>query len=142
MNTIKTVANLTCSRRNSGTIGFTVEDEHSGDKILELTIPLKEFALLVTGLGGIKSECEINPNANIVKKRVIEKVSCDRSIHYSKQDQKDLVQQHFEDYIAPLNEGWEIHTDGTTSQQNGKKHQYVIKRYTPVENVLDVERYY
>ncbi len=27
MNTIKTVANLTCSRRSSGTIGFTVGDE-------------------------------------------------------------------------------------------------------------------
>lgn len=142
MNKIKTVANLTCSRRNSGTINLTIEDEHSGDNILELTIPLKDFALLVTGLGGIKSECEINPDANIAKKRIVERVYCEKSVHYNKRDQKDLVQQHFEEHILPLQEGWEIHSDGTTSQQHGKEHQYVIKKYTPVENVLDVERYY
>ena len=142
MGKVKTVARLACSRRNSDTIGFIIEDEHSGDKILELTIPLKEFALLVTGLGGIKSECELNTDANIAKKRVVERVSCEKSIYYNKRDQKDLVQQHFEESIKPLQEGWEIHSDGTTSQQRGDKHEYVIKKYIPVEDVLDVERFY
>jgi hypothetical protein len=142
MSKIKTVANLSCSRTNRGTIGFTVEDEHSGDTILELTIPLKEFALLVTGLGGIKVECELNLDANVAKKRIVERVCCEKSVHYHKQDQKDLVQQHFDESIVPLLEGWEIHSDGIGSQQRGDKHEYVIKKYVPVENVLDVERCY
>lgn len=142
MGKVKTVANLTCSRGNSGTIGFIIEDGHSGDKILELTIPLKEFALLVTGLGGIKSKCELNTDANIAKKRVVERVSCEKSIYYNKRDQKDLVQQHFEESIKPLQEGWEIHSDGATSQQRGDKHEYVIKKYILVEDVLNVERFY
>lgn len=144
MGKVKTVANLTCSRRSSGTIGFIVEDEHSGDKILELTIFLKDFALLVTGLGGIKSECELNTDANIAKKRIVERAYCKRVYLSSggKQNQKDLVQQHFEENIKPLQEGWEIHSDGTTSQQRGDSHEYVIKKYIPVEDVSDVERFY
>lgn len=142
MGKIKTVANLTCSRGSSDNIGFIIKDEHSRDKILELTIPLKEFALLVTGLGGVKTKCELDTDANIAKKRIIERVHCEKVYLSSggKQGQKDLVQQHFEEHIRPLQEGWEIHSDGTTSQQRGDKHEYVIKKYVPVENVLDVER--
>ena len=144
MGKIKTVANLTCSRMNSGVIKFNISDEHSGDNILELSMSLKEFALLVTGLGGIKAECDIDPDANIAKKRITERAHCDKVLAYKdmKQAQKDLVKQHFEENILILNDGWEIHSDGTTSQQNNNKHEYIIKKYAPVEDVLNVERWY
>lgn len=142
MKKIETVVNMSLSRTSKDDIRFSVEDEHSGDRILEISMSPQEFALLVTGLAGIKGKAEIFPEANIAKKREVKRATCEKASYTSKQEQKDLVQEHFENNILPLHEGWEIKDDGTTSQQRGKEHEYILKRYVPVEDVYDVERYY
>lgn len=142
MKKIETIVNMSLSRTSRDSIRFSVEDEHSSDRILEICMTPKEFALLVTGLSGIKGTAEIFPEANIAKKREVKRATCEKTSYTSKQDQKDLVQEHFENNILPLHEGWEIKDDGTTSQQRGKEHEYILKRYVPVEDVYDVERYY
>lgn len=142
MKKIETVVNMSLSRTSRDSIRFSVEDEHSGDRILEVSMSPKEFALLITGLSGIKGNGEFFPEANVAMKRETKHVTCDKSIYYSKQDQKDLVQEHFENNILPLHEGWEIKDDGTSSKQNVNEHKYILKRYVPVEDVYDVERYY
>lgn len=142
MSKIETVVNMSLSRTNKGVVLLSIEDEHSGDRILDIDMSLEELSLLITGFGGVKGAAKFFSGSNIAKKREVKSVTCDKTPSFSKQDQKELVQEHFENNIVPLNEGWVIHDDGTRSQQNSKDHRYILKRYVPVEDVYDVERYY
>ncbi|APC44485.1 hypothetical protein [Pseudoalteromonas phage PH357] len=139
MKKIETVVNMSLSRTSRGNIRFSVEDEHSSDFILEVNMSTEDFALLVTGLGGIKSKAEVYPEANIAKKREIKSVTCEKT--WEKDVQREIVQKDFEDK-GYSEEGWEIHDNGLRSQQYGKEHKYSLKRYVPVEDVYDIERYY
>lgn len=87
----------------------------------------------------MKGVADVHTGANIAKKRETMKVTCDK-VSGHKSVQRLMVQKHFEEEYAPL--GYLLHDDGTGTQQPTQLHQYIIKRYVPVEDVLDVERYY
>lgn len=87
----------------------------------------------------MKGVADVHTGANIAKKRETMKVTCEKDTT-NKSSQEKVVRTHFEEEYAPL--GYLLHDDGTGTQQPTQLHQYIIKRYVPVEDVLDVERDY
>lgn len=138
MNEVTTVVSMGMSRTSKDKVSLEISDEHSGDRILDIEFTLEELGLMITGLHGVKGIAEVFTDANIAKKRETLRVTCDKMPN--KITQRVFVREHFEENYAAL--GYQLHDDGTTSQQQTQLHQYIIKRYVPVENVLDVERYY
>lgn len=136
---VKTVVSAGLSRTNNNKVRLELEDEHSSDVIIYVEFSLEEFALLVTGLHGIKGKAEFNTKANIAKKRETQRVSCAK-VGYDKEVQRKEVLKDFKENHEQY--GWELHCDGVNSQQNGSEHIYSIKRYEDAEDPLEVERYY
>ena len=142
MNKIKTVGSASISRSSYGII-ISIDDEHSGDNILELILTPESYGLLCTGLGGVKGVMEVNPTAEIARTREVQTVVAkDIPRHRDKEQTKDLVQAHFNN--SGLGEdGWMIHSYGTSSQQNNKEgYCYVIKRYVVAKDPTKIERKY
>lgn len=135
----QTVVNMGMSRSSNGTVELRIEDQHSGDRILNISMSLEELGLLITGLHGVKGEADVYP-ANIAMKREVREVYCNRTDSYDKDDQRIIVQSDF--LTNPELDGWQLHNDGCDTQQRGDRHKYTVKRYVPVENPLEVERYY
>lgn len=124
-------------------VSLTIHDEHSGDQVMEIEFSLKEIGLLITGLHGVKGIATVNTATNIAKKRETERVFCEKVTSYKsnrKDDQRVAVIEDFEEKYEQ--HGYSLQSDGTTTQQPTDKHEYIIKKYVPVENPLDVERYY
>lgn len=139
MTKVKTVISAGVSRTSNGKVNFEISDQHSGDRIINIEFTLEELGLLLTGLHGVLGVADVHTGANIAKKREIMKVTCDKDTT-NKSSQGKMVRTHFEEEYAPL--GYLLDDDGTGTQQPTQLHQYIIKRYIPVEDVLDVERYY
>lgn len=139
MNPIKSVASISLSRCNQGSVRLQIEDQHSGDRILEISMTPAELGLLITGLSGIKGEMDYFPNAMIAKKRKIIPETCDKVVG----DKGGQIQVVQEDFLSKYNIGTHsIQNNGVGTQQPNKKHQYTVKYYEDVEDVLDVKRYY
>lgn len=141
MNKTQTVVNMGMSRTNRNMVELSISDEHSSDLIARIEMSLQDFALLVTGLHGVKSKAEVFEQAHIAKKR--ETLSVDSGIgtyEYSSNLMPQLIEKHFKENYAE--DGWFLQSDGAGTQQRNKTHFYVIKRYVDVENPLEVERFY
>jgi hypothetical protein len=136
MGNVKTIGSISIARSSRDCVYVQIEDEHSGDSILEMAISLHDFGLLLTGLGGIKGEMTFNKNAHIAEEREVKVIIVPEIGRYGldKNITRQLVEKHFED--SKLSEdGWEITNDGTGSQQNNKAgYCYTIKRYVPVKS--------
>lgn len=143
MSRVKTVGNISISRTNRDEVIVRIEDEHSGDQILELTLTPAAYGLLCTGLCGIKGFMEVNTSANIAKEREVRSIVAEDIKRYQdKELTAKLVLEHF--WGPGLgNEGWMISDNGTRSQQNNSKgHCYNIKRYVPATNPTNLEDMY
>lgn len=138
MTKIKTVVSAGISRTSNGKINFEISDHHSGDRVTNIEFTAEELGLLLTGLHGVKGVAEVHTGANIAKKRETMRVTCDKLSN--KITQQAIVRDQIEVDYAKL--GYLLHDDGTGTQQPTQLHQYIIKRYVPVEDVLDVQRYY
>ena len=140
---VKTVGNISISRTNRDEVVVRIEDEHSGDRILELTLTPAAYGLLCTGLYGIKGFMEVNTSANIAKEREVRTIVAEDIKRYQdKELTASLVLEHFEK-SGLANEGWMISDNGTRSQQNNSKgHYYSIKRYVPATNPTNLEDMY
>ncbi|AUR87426.1 hypothetical protein NVP1101O_015 [Vibrio phage 1.101.O._10N.261.45.C6] len=136
----KTVVSMGLSRTSRNMIVLEISDEHSGNRIIEVEMSLKEMGLLVTGLHGVKGEAEVHPLANIAQKAVTEPVFCDK-VFGDKDKQCTIVHT---DFLQYKEFGWELWDDGLRSQQNGERHKYTIRRYEdiPEDEVLKAKRYY
>lgn len=132
-----TVVSMGLSRCSSGKVVLQVEDAHSGDLMLKVDMTTEELGLLITGLHGVKGSAEVFTDANIARERTIMRVTCPK---VSRNEQLKCVEDDFGSRFAP--DGWEIQSDGTSSQQDGVDHGYVIKRYERVQDVSNVDRYY
>ncbi len=138
----KTVVSVGISRDNRNVVTLQIEDAHSGDNIIKVDFSLEEIGLLLTGLHGVKGVATYNELAHIAMNREVKKVSCDK-VPYAlsrKEDQINIVNKDFITTWEPL--GWSLQNDGCSSQQNDNLHNYTIKRYVPVDDVLNVERFY
>ena len=142
MNAQQTVVGMSMSRDSNNRIRFSVDDSHSGDTIIKVDMSLEEFGLMVTGLHGVKGVAGFYPDCNIAKKRETKTVTIDiDKFNTPKETIVGMVHKDFAEKYEP--DGWELHSNGTRSQQNvSGKHCYTIKRYEPVENPLEVERFY
>ena len=139
MNKTDTVVSVGVSRTSNNKVNLEISDNHSGDRVIQVEFCLKEFGLLMTGLHGVKGEAAVFTDANIAKKREIKQVQCDK-VQGGKDAQKAFVKEHFKKEFSDAE--WAISDDGTRSQQNNFYHNYTVKRYVPVEDVYNVERYY
>jgi len=137
MKKINTVVSLGLSRASNDDVHISISDEHSGDRILNISLSVKELGLLVTGLHGVKGVADVF-EANIAKQRITKTVLVDCT---HGEIVEDLVQNDYTKYYE--RDGWVIHSDGVRTQQPlVGKHNYIIKKYVEVEDVLNVERYY
>jgi hypothetical protein len=143
MSKVKTVGSISISRGSKGLVNITIEDEHSGDKVLELSLTLEAYGLLVTGLSCIKGQMEVNSDAAIAKQREVKTIITDSIPKFgNKEDKATLVEKHFNN-SGLAEDGWILHSNGTTTQQNSKQgYAYTIKRYVPVEDATKIDRLY
>ncbi|AUR89179.1 hypothetical protein NVP1121O_151 [Vibrio phage 1.121.O._10N.286.46.C4] len=123
----KSVANLTLSRASNGKAYLTIEDYHSGDRLLEITMSLSDLGALVSGAGEVATLMEYYEDCTIGKDREVLRVSCNK---VDRKSQKDEVQSDFESNWE--SDGWDLLHDGTASQQNSKVHNYSICRYNDI----------
>lgn len=138
----KTTVKMGMSRTSNSEVIIQIADDHSGDLIADISLTLKEMALLVTGLHGVKGKADIFENANIAKKRITEAVVFENNgfASLAKDQKSKAVKFHFDCNYA--NTDRILQDDGTRSQQKHGKHKYEIKKYVPVYDPFDVERYY
>jgi hypothetical protein len=143
MNKVQTIGSISISRSNKDLVYVRIDDEHSGDKILELALTLQAYGLLCTGLGGVKGVMEVNTDAKVAMDRLTKTVvTQDIKKYQDKTLTSSLVQEHFKQSNL-ADEGWILFDDGTRSQQNYKEgYHYTLKRYVPVENPTNMEGMY
>lgn len=121
------------SRHGAGRecILLAVTDGSSGLRIVEVEMDLSDFAACVTGLAASPACLKFSPSQygaeRFGKKKVVERVTCERAIPGEKDVQRQAVSTHFAANYLPT--GWELWDDGTTSQQRGDHHAYVICKY-------------
>ena len=119
-----TITRTTSSKRGDF-ISIHIRDIKSSLCIMNVEIELKQFALLITGLGFQDCNIEIYDNYKILgKKRILQIVLCEKV--YEKEKQKKIV---LKDYDEKYKDKWEIWDDGTSTQQNSKDHHYLICKY-------------
>lgn len=126
-------AKLTISRPTFGdgkeVIAIHVKDASSGVEIAELHIGYAEFTQALTGQS--EMECDINrilSEANlhkIGKKKIVANAYCERT--WKKDEQEEIVLKDFAENYSK--DGWELYSDGTTTQQNGEDHKYTLVKW-------------
>lgn len=138
--TTQSIFSLGLSRTNTNQVVLRIEDNHSSDQVATITMTLEELGLLITGLHGVKGVAEVHTGAHIAQKREVQTLLCDKILG-NREAQAEEVLRHFEE-SGLKDSGWVMSGNGMDSQQNGSNHKYMVKRYVPVENPLEVERYY
>jgi hypothetical protein len=74
MNNVKTIGSISISRSSKDSVYLRIEDDHSGDRILEMELTLENYDLLLTGLGGIEGEMVVNTDAHVAMEREVKRV--------------------------------------------------------------------
>lgn len=130
-----TKASVTVSRSSTGLIGISIKDPLSRLSIIEVEITPENFTECLMGLSfvdaQIKSLISDSDLLHVGKRRVVQSVKCDRVMSLDRKDQITIVQQHFDEHHRPS--GWEMHSDGIGTKQQGAQHTYMVKRYEPIE---------
>lgn len=129
-------ARVAISRRSTnqgdGSIGIAITDDASGILVCDVEMSLSDFAECVTGLAGSQAEFRSIANRYAAdrfgKKKIVERVYCDKA-----SGKKEMADQVMSDFSKNYSEEWELWSDGTSSQQNGKQHQYIICKYVETE---------
>jgi len=133
----KLKGNITISKRTSNIQGsymaITISDRLSGDRIIGCELSLTDFAEVLTGLAFVECGFKLHDVKNVGNKRMIKSACCERVLN--KERQKELVAYDAKEYLS---EGWSVHSDGTTTQQNGKLHRYTLIKY--VEELESLEK--
>jgi hypothetical protein len=126
---------ITIGSRHDGDkkyINISVEDRSTGLPILEVAIDMKEFATCITGLAYCKCDVKRVPNAfildNIGKEKEIASLYVEKPTSYDRDSRKKTIEKSIQD-SGRLVDGWMVWQDGTTSQQNGEKHEVILYRY-------------
>lgn len=136
----QTIVKMGISRTNNNVVNLEINDAYSGDIILRTEMTLENYALLLTGLHGVNGKAKVNESANIACSREVELVTCGYA-GLDKDKQIEEVERHFSEHYEP--DGWVLNHNGVGTQQRIRgKHQYVIKRYAPVAEPLNVGRSY
>lgn len=127
-------AKITITRRSDDKIYINIIDDSSGCMVVEVSMPLAEFTLAITGLA--HSHGEINrliSSTNIGKigrKKIVESWYCEK-VSLDKEKQKSYI---LGDYMLKNDGDWEMLDDGTRTQQPGSQHRYIVCKY-----VIDTE---
>lgn len=135
MSEIKSKFSVGISRNNRDKVNLQIRDEYSGDRVLEVSMTLEQYALVVTGLHGVSVEGVFYDDAHIAQERESQTVTCEKCGSFDKDIQSALVLEHFKQNYEPY--GWILQSDGTGSQQHGDLHKYNIKRYVTVGSIKD-----
>lgn len=120
---------VTISRNSSGLINLRVKDGSSALPIVELEMEPEEFANCVTGEAFCPAEASFTPNEYTVQRygmvRKTQTVECRKPTSF--ENTRDVVLSDFTEKWAPGN--WELHDDGAHTQQPGKTHNYIIRKF-------------
>lgn len=114
-------------QKGTGGIEFTIEDGASGLIVAKFIMEQGEFAECITGLGMCGMTITLPPNQYIIdrmgKERETKRVRLDwDSYNGEPKVLEALIKPH-------LIDGWELFSDGTSSQQNQPGHEVVLRRF-------------
>ena len=129
---IKTKVSITRRSNQDGNHWFSikVEDESSSLPIIETEISANDFALAISGFSCQESKSRVFNNREFLgKKREIQRIVFELSkSSLDKQVVRDAVKENFEN-SGLASDGWYVHSDGTSEQQNQKGHRYTLIRF-------------
>ncbi len=136
-------ANVTISRvmgAGGSYMAISIEDDASLLGVIRLNMSLEDFACCVTGHGHIHAEVEwwIGKNAGRIGMiREGKDVLLTGRPPYEKNSARKWVAEHPELILA---DSWELHSDGTTTQQHVRdKHQIHLVRYVDLSTTTNEE---
>ena len=113
-------------------IVITISDKSSRLQVTEIEMDLKDFALAITGLGACKALFNSTPSQflidNIGKKREIKSILIDKPFSYDSENRRIEINKSIKE-SGELKDGWMLFSDGTRSQQHGKKHKVILYRF-------------
>lgn len=127
MEKVKTTVKMALSRDSSDNINLRIKDSHSGDHIIEVCMTLEDLGFLITGRCGVEGAAAVNQDAAIAKKRETVRLEAPRVLG-RKDLQREAVEATFFASEYP-DLGYSIFDDGTNSQQHGRVHYFMVKRY-------------
>lgn len=115
-------------------VQIQIEDENSGLKLVELKLTMEDYAYLVTGLSEI--DCKVTGIIGEDNFHKLGKTKYVESIPIivegkSKYDIREMIKSDpkFLNRFIPFEDGCELWSDGTTSQQNDEHYKIVVCRY-------------
>jgi len=119
------------SSHSENYISLEIEDRVNYNNLIRVDIDLKEFALLITGMGSIEGKLRMIMDEEALTylntRKVTAYVDCDKVESMNKEDQRAAVLQDFK--LHHQANGWRLFSDGTNSQQPRKHHQYIVYKY-------------
>ena len=129
-------AQVSISRNNHNMVTIRIEDEDSRNQVVAVEMDLESYGKLLTGLAHVPAQVthSIHPDDawKLGKKKITERVEVDTNGVYRKDEIKEMVRQ--DHALRGLYEDdWFIYSDGTTTQQRGNLHQYIIAKYVDPE---------
>jgi len=116
-------------------ISIEITDKLSGLDIITIDVTPYDFGMAVTGLSAVPVEIKRKPTGfivnNIGKKRETKSIFVNKPEHslcgdnYKTEIRVRLVSE----MRKPEWEGWDLFSDGTSSQQPGEKHRAIMWRF-------------
>ena len=126
-------ANVSISKPTGGdgipSIAIDIGDTASHLTIVRVEIGLKEFAEALTGLAFCDAEITHIVNASYIDK--LGKIKETKSIFVKKAFMDESEQKRLVKEAIP--EGWELWSDGCSSQQHGEQHKAIVCRYVAAQ---------
>lgn len=144
---MKNQCKVTISKKNltSGeqAITISIKDSISSVNIIEVGLTMEDFSQCLTGLAYSPAKYyylvpEENVK-NIGKVKLLKDMKVDVSGLTYSDEKESRVWDDFENG-PEYRDGWMIWDDGTTTQQNGKLHNYSIYKYVTYDEAIELEK--
>jgi hypothetical protein len=105
---------------------ITVIDEKSGVVVSVISLTLENFSRAVGGLA--RTECEIVKHVDAADAEKIGAKRVNRTVKTAKMQTKMNQRVAIDEWLS-FNKEWQLHDDGTASQQPPDCHHFMVKRY-------------
>lgn len=133
---------ITISRPSFGdgseVICIRITDKASGVLISETTIGYSEFTEALTGVSRTACNTKVLSASDLQKvgkKKITKQMFCDKDFKgWGKEGQKIIVEKHFQENCA--DDGWQMFSDGTSTQQNGELHKYLVVKWENTDEAI------
>jgi hypothetical protein len=105
---------------------ITVLDEKSGVMVAAIELTLENFSRAMGGLA--RTECDIMQYPTADESNLIGLKKITETIKQAKAPNKLIQRDDIKDWLS-VHPEWQLHDDGTSSQQPHDEHRFIVKRY-------------